>query len=66
MGIHNWFSYGLDLKALVTQVLAVNEVLGVDCKQNSHFNYSPVATWNQMSIKEKTLRDLKTNKKYKI
>lgn len=60
MEIHNWFSDGLDLKALITQVLAVNEVLGVDCKQNSHFNYPPVATWNQTSIKEKSLRDLKT------
>ena len=53
-------SDGLDLKALITRVLAVNGVLVVHCKQISHLNCSPVVTWNQMSVKDKTLRDLKT------
>ena len=30
VGIHSWFSDGLDLKALITRVVAVNEVLAVD------------------------------------
>ena len=72
MGIHNWFSDGLNLKGLKSWGLAVSGVVVVHSKwwQNSHLKYSPVVIWIQMSMKDRALNKLKKqfrrNKTYNI